>query len=556
MPFRDLTFVSAAALVLVSFACSDPDSRGPGPTAEGLEPTRGFILISIDTLRADALGAYGYSRPTSPVFDALAEQGTLFERAVIQYPSTLTSHMSIFTGLYPQEHRVLPPSTVLSKSIATLPEQFQSRGFRTAGHTEGGFVAGGYGFRRGFDEFTDTAYRADTDVERTFDRGLEFLRSLAPEDRFFLFLHTYSVHDPYEPPEEYRSMFWSGEPPATFDSSGENLRRVNQGELDVDTETIEYFRAMYDASVRYVDDVLGRFLVELESLGMLEDTTLILTSDHGEEFLEHGKVAHTQVYPESLYVPLLVVHPRQSTPRRVAAVVEAVDLAPTLFELAGLEDTPAVSGRSLMPFLTGAATSGRASQGYSEVFDVEFVRTVVAQDREERYQIVMVEPEWDPVGPWIRGRVTFDVDPGPIRFEAQSFHEPRRISVEVEGERLPDLTIGPQWQPVEIDLPAGRQVYRVTLEADGCVSPSEVGRGEDGRCLAFQVRAFEPRRFELYDLTRDPTAQTDLFRDQLRIRRRLAERLLAMRWEAHAEAEHRALSEADEETLRALGYLD
>jgi hypothetical protein len=523
---------------------------------DDLGPTRGFILISIDTLRADALGAYGYDLPTSPVIDELAQRGTLFERAVIQYPSTLTSHMSIFTGLYPQEHQVLPPSTVLSETIATVPEQFQAHGFRTAGHTEGGFVAGGYGFRRGFDEFTDTAYRADTDIERTFDRGLEFLRSLADEDRFFLFLHTYSVHDPYEPPDLYRDMFWTAPLPETFDSSGENLRRVNKGEMEIDTEAVQYFRAMYDASVRYMDDVLGQFLAELEALGLADETTLILTSDHGEEFLEHGKMAHTQVYPESLLVPLLVVHPQQTVGRRVTEVVEAVDLAPTLFEMAGLQETPPVSGRSLVPLLEGAGTEGRASQGYAEVFDVEFARTVIAQDRDERYQILMVEPEWDPVGPWIRDRVTFDVEKGPVRFETQSFHEPRTIAVDLEGRSLEDLEIEPGWRPVEIDLPAGQQVYRVTLDADSCASPLEVGQGEDGRCLAFQVRDFSPRRFELYDLVGDPGARVDLYREQSQIRRRLAARLLALEWEPKGEAGQRPLSETDEETLKALGYLD
>ena len=161
-----------------------------------------------------------------------------------------------------------------------------------------------------------------------------------------------------------------------------------------------------------------------------------------------------------------------------------------------------------------------------------------------------------PVGPWIRDRVTFDVDRGPVRFEAQSFHEPRRISVEVEGQRLADLEIGPGWRPVEIDLPAGRQVYRVTLEADDCVSPAAIGQGEDGRCLAFQVRAFSPRRFELYDLVRDPVAADDLYQQQGQIRERLARRLLAMGWEPRAAAGVRPLSAADEETLRALGYLD
>ncbi|MGB5175506.1 MAG: sulfatase-like hydrolase/transferase, partial [Thermoanaerobaculia bacterium] len=191
-PARFWVPVACVAVVALLAGCGlrqSPPSGGFDP-----QPTRGYILISIDTLRADHLGAYGYDRDTSPFLDSLAASGTLFERAVVQYPSTLTSHMSIFTGLYPQEHEVLPPSTVLSGEIETLPEIFQRHGFRTAGHTEGGFMAGGYGFARGFDEFTDTAYGSDTDVERTFRRGLDSLQSLEADEPFFLFLHTYAVH--------------------------------------------------------------------------------------------------------------------------------------------------------------------------------------------------------------------------------------------------------------------------------------------------------------------------------------------------------------------------
>ncbi len=553
---RSVANIALVVLAVSVLGCGGSSQLEPLPGADLLRPTRGIVLISIDTLRADALGAYGYPLPTSPVFDRLAERGTLFEQAVAQYPSTLTSHMTIFTGLYPQEHQVLPPSTVLSESLPTIPEWLSARGFRTAGHTEGGFVAGGYGFQRGFEEFTDTAYRSDTDIERTFERGEDFLRSLQEDERFFLFLHTYSVHDPYEPPEGYQSMFWRTPPADALDSSGETLRRINQGEMEIDPETVEYFRAMYDASVRYMDDVLGRFVAELEALGLQDETTLIVTSDHGEEFFEHGKMAHTQVYPESVLVPLLVVHPEQTKGRRVSEIVETVDLAATILELAGVTDPPQTSGRSLVPLIAGSVAEQPASDGYAEVLDIEFVRTLLARDRGQQYQVVMVEPEWDPVGPWIRDRVTFDVEKGPIRFESQSFHQPRKVTVDLAGRSLGELEIRPGWHPYEVELPQGSQIYRVTFEAESCISPAEVGEGSDGRCLAFQVRDFEPRRFELYDLNLDPLAQVDLFAERLDIRRRLADRLLGLAWEPLGEGEQRDLSKEDEETLKALGYLD
>lgn len=174
-------------LIFTSCGRSDSLEEQPTETALALGPTRGYILISIDTLRADHLGCYGYHKPTSPFLDSLASKGALFERVFVQYPATLVSHMSLFTGLYPLEHGVYPPSAVLSAEIETLPERFLSAGFKTSGHTEGGFVAGEYGFARGFSDFTDTPYSDDRDIERTFDRGIEFLSRLEPMDRFFLF---------------------------------------------------------------------------------------------------------------------------------------------------------------------------------------------------------------------------------------------------------------------------------------------------------------------------------------------------------------------------------
>ena len=543
-------------LLSVAWGCAPRDGHRVSSPDADLEPPRGVILISIDTLRADRLGAYGYAKETSPNFDRLAASGVLFEHAIAPYPSTLTSHMSMFTGYYPQEHGVLPPSTVLADSIETLPERFLEHGFRTAGHTEGGFVAGGYGFRRGFEEFTDTAYQADTDVERTFDRGLAFLRRLGADDRFFLFLHTYSVHDPYTPPEEYQRLFWSQPPPDVFASSGENLRRINEGELDLSAEGLTYFEAMYDASVRYVDDVLGRFVAELTESGLLAETLLVVTSDHGEEFLEHGRMAHTQVYPECLEVPLLIVHPDLATGRSVRGLVELVDLPPTLYELAGLPAPATLSGESLVAQIGDPERMPIDNEAYAEVLDIEFSYTLWSQKSDHLFQIMMTEPEVDPTGPWVRGAVSFDVEQPVVRFEAHSFHEPRVVRVLIDDREQEALQIEPHWAPVEIVMPRGEGMRRLRLEADGCLSPSTVSDSEDDRCLAFQMRGLRPLRFELYDLVADPGAQNDIYPQSGRIGKALSRRLLGLEWQALAAGSERTLSAEDEATLKALGYLD
>ena len=352
---RSVRLAMAVAAALASLA----GCAGSGPETDEARsaprPTRGYILISLDTLGAKHLGAYGSRRPTSPFFDSLAARGMLFENAFVQYPSTLVSHMSIFTGLYPQQHGVYPPSYRLSPEIGTLPERFSQAGFRTAGHTEGGFVGHGYGFARGFDEFTDPRVKHTTDIEKTFEKGLAFLRGLGAEDRFFLFLHTYSIHDPYEPPEPYASLFWPGEPPSSM--TGLPIGGVNAGLVDVDDREIDYFQALYDGGVRYADDVLAGSSTSCASSMLEEQTTIVVTSDHGEEFRQHGRVGHTQLYPETLHVPLLVLHPDLPDGRRVPELVQSIDLAPTLLEMAGVEPLVGAAGRSLVPLMERPAAA-------------------------------------------------------------------------------------------------------------------------------------------------------------------------------------------------------
>ncbi len=368
-------------VILWAFLCGCRTASDPPAVAA----TRGYILISIDTLRADHLGCYGYSRATSPFIDSLAARGVVFENAIVQVPGTLPSHMSIFTGLYPAEHDVRAPAGVLAPDIPTLPELFRQRGFKTAGHTEGGYVHGGYGFARGFDEFSHEAKKIESDAERTFVRGLEFLRRLGPEERFFLFLHTYTVHDPYFPLERYAALYWDGPAPETFRATGPNLAAFNRGKAELTPAALEYFKACYDASINYVDDVVRDFFANLELLALSDEVTVLLTSDHGEEFLEHGRLVHEQIYPESLRVPLIVLHPDLRRPRRIRTLVESIDIAPTLYEIAEIPP-PSMSGRSLVPLLMGREEL--ESEAYAESA-TEPIRSVLRFDEDGFHQLLV-----------------------------------------------------------------------------------------------------------------------------------------------------------------------
>jgi arylsulfatase A-like enzyme len=531
-------------------------------------PRGRFVLVSLDTLRADHLGSYGYARPTSPFLDSLAARGTLFENAIAQLPGTLPSHMSIFTGLYPAEHGVYPPDAVLSPRIRTLPEVLHAHGFRTAGHVEGGYVEGRYGFSRGFDEWSDPSplveregrlFKTTDAVKRTFRSGLDFLGKVRPSESFFLFLHTYSVHDPYDPPEPYRSLYWKGEPPpGAFEPIGTELLAFNQGGRTLAPRAVEYYQALYDAQINYTDDVVKDFFGGMASLGLGDDVTVIVTSDHGEEFLEHGKLVHQQVYHEDVHVPLIVVPPGQKEARRVSSLVQSIDIAPTVYELARvpLAARPHVSGRSLVPLLSGEprpAEDGRR-EAYAEAF-VTRDRVLYRQSGDGFHALVRRQPPAGEVEGWARGPLRFETFEPRVRFWIASYWKPRELLVRLEGGRARTEPIDTAGRWMELDVPSGEGKRGVEIASPTCTVPRAVGQGEDVRCLSFRVKDLEPSTWELFDVGGDARESRDLSQDRPALTRELAARLGGYRWKALAAPTNEPLDREAEEQLRALGYL-
>lgn len=539
----------AAALALCLAACAERPTAERRPEGS-FRPTRGYVVIDLDALRADRLGLYGYSRPTSPFLDRLAQRSVVVDWAFASYPSTLVSNMSLFTGLYAPQHGVYPPSGVLSERIETLPERFAAAGFRTAGHSEGGFMSGSYGFARGFDEWSDTPHEAETDIERTFDRGVRFLESLAGDERFFLLLHTFSPHDPYEPPPEHRTGLASraaeGPPP-----TGPTLHGYNAGKVRLDEEQIAVFSDLYDASIHYLDAVIERFFGRLEPLGLASDTTVVILADHGEEFGEHGQLAHGQLYPETLRIPLLIVHPDIGQGLRLSSPVSNVDVAPTLYDLAGISIPPGLAGRNMLLELQGRTR--RPDEVYAEVRTQEIGRTLIQRRGDALHQLVSYALEPDPEGTWVSRAVAFDATP-PFVLEARSFARARRIELRRPGSGQV-LQLGTEWSSHPI--PAGGQTLeRIELATDACDTPADLGLGDDERCLSFQVRRPVPQRLELFELLGDPLAANDISRSQAARAVELSERLQAYRrLEPIAPPGTQVLSDEVSDTLRALGYI-
>ena len=337
------------ATVLVAFlAChSEQVSRPPN-----------LLVISLDTLRSDHLGLYGYSRPTSPHLDAFGEESVVFERAVSQSASTTPSHRALFQSR---------PASSYQREGTMLAEVLSGHGYATAAWTGGGNIAARLGFGKGFDHYVedDGGLAGSLSAVRVW---LEQQR----EGPFFLFLHSYDIHLPYDPPPPHDDLFF---PEYRGSLSGSEtrdlLRRVRKaGQYkdlaeppDVSEEDRRRIVALYDGGIHYTDQLVGRFLAELRELGLDQNTHVVVLSDHGEEFWDHGSVTHSHtVYEELVRVPLIWRFPdRRHAGRRIDSLVRMMDVAPTALEALGLAIPAEFQGRSLIALIEGQADEPRAA---------------------------------------------------------------------------------------------------------------------------------------------------------------------------------------------------
>jgi arylsulfatase A-like enzyme len=320
-------------------------------------PTRAddpnIVLISIDTLRRDHLSTYGYRKKTSPFLDTLAGESAVFNNAIAQAPYTVTSHITMMTSLWPSTHQILTHDY----QDRLLPQVLKAWGYQTAGFTGGGQVSAVYGFDRGMDVYDFEGGRSEV----IFPKATEWIAKTLGNP-FFLFLHTYDVHMPYEPPPPYDSLF----DPAYDGVVG----RWTEGCVVIDESALfNRILDLYDGEIRYVDAQIQRVVQFLREKGLYENTMLIITSDHGEEFMEHGTMAchaHT-LYNELLLIPLIIKFPKgQWAGRTILDPVALNDLMPTVL---GSIDIPVPShsqGESLLDYLEGKVKRDRQRPIFSE----------------------------------------------------------------------------------------------------------------------------------------------------------------------------------------------
>ena len=390
--------VWALALTVLSSSCGT-DGQAVAALDFTAGPPPNVVLISIDTLRADALHCYGNALPTSPNMDKLAQSGVLFEDPTAPTSWTLPSHLSMLTGLSISAHGVCDDRVFqgakaehfeLPMRGTFLPEVLQQRGYETAGFYSWKYLEPEYGFGAGFDRYervgrtvwSNPEKRAIYEAMRAEGRNDELKAWFAAEpsafddhaptshlvvdetikwleernaDPFFLFVHLFDAHNDYLPPKGFDQFDTDYQGP--IDGSGVTARD-SQVLPGMDPRDLEHLRALYLGEVSWVDHQVGRLTEQLRAQGLADNTLIVLTADHGEEFFEHGhKVHRTHLYRETVQVPLIMSWPgRLPAGKRVAEPVGLVDITPTVAEITNTGLPAAVSGRSLVPAMQGQST--------------------------------------------------------------------------------------------------------------------------------------------------------------------------------------------------------
>lgn len=332
------TLVALAIVGLFLTSCSrKPDTSAVAGKLSG----QNLLLITLDTTRADRIGCYGYNPAATPTLDALAARGVLFENAFAQVPLTLPSHCSILTGRYPREHGVRDNArNALAPSFPTLATVFKEHGYQTAAFVASFVLDSRFRLDRGFDAYNDDMGEVNFDVQALewqqpanviTDRALGWLES-AKRGSFFCWVHYYDPHQPYRPPEKFRRA-------------------------DV---------LPYDGEIAFMDTQIKRLSDWLASNGLVERTLVMVVGDHGEAFGEHVEKGHSEhVYHVNVHIPMFFAHPGVvQRGKRVSAIVESVDVFPTILELFGWQAPPGLMSRSLASALAGRDIAGVSA--YSE----------------------------------------------------------------------------------------------------------------------------------------------------------------------------------------------
>jgi len=334
------------SIVVIIILAASFASAALGAEGSPAKP-RNLIIVSIDTLRADRLGCYGNDRPTSPAIDRIAGEGVVFDDASAPSPWTKPSHASLLTGLYPSRNGAVAMDSDMREDVVHLASHLAGRGFQTLAVVNS-MLLNQHGLERGFQQLKYVPFvQGNRKSSPVTAPAIEMLRKRDRSKPLFALVHYMDVHSDYLSLPKYEKMFVR--PYEGFaDGTTQQLYRFAAGQFDLEKKDAAHLLDLYDAGVRQVDDELARLFGFLEDDGLLDDTLLVVLSDHGEEFLEHGSVlhGHTQ-FQEVVRVPLIFRGPGVPAGKRVKAAVSLIDVMPTALAHLGVPVPGDLDGVSL-----------------------------------------------------------------------------------------------------------------------------------------------------------------------------------------------------------------
>jgi len=351
-----------------------------------------IFLYVVDTLRADHLGCYGYDRGTSPRLDAFARESTLYEYAYAQTSWTRPSAASILTGLYPKTHGTIGRDDRLNDEVVTIAERLRDGGYETIGVVANGHLHETFGFDKGFQTYIYTGLVSSARVHREVEALLRPRLDRKDRSPLFVLIWTIDPHDPYEPEPEDADLFGIGDLEPLETDEGNLLIKIRMGEIRPTPSQKEFLKARYDQEIFGNDRAFGHLLDLLESHGRKDETVVIFTADHGEEFFDHGDVGHGRtLYNEQIRIPLIVKDPNLA-PGRIVSKAQHVDLYPYILEIAGLYREEGLDGISLTEIGDGPRTI------FSEVNLDGYDVTAVLKDHKAVYtRIRNADPNFVPI---------------------------------------------------------------------------------------------------------------------------------------------------------------
>jgi arylsulfatase A-like enzyme len=327
-----------------------------------------IFLISIDTFRRDHLGCYGYPINITPNIDNFSGDAIKFNEHYANAPSTCISHGSLFTSLIPSEHgaSVHKPS-LIKKGIKTLAWILYENGYHTMNINDGSQMSKIYGLWYGFEKSRASEWR-DTQKNNLFDNtkiAKKWIDGL--QKNFFLFLHTYHIHAGYYPNRNILKRFWDYDLASPMDITPEYLQRIHREEVKLSKEGLQHIINCYDAEIVEMDEAFGDFINFLKQRGIYDDSLIVLTSDHGEGFMEHGFLEHCELFDEVLKIPLIIKLPKNKRAKeQVEKVTQSLDIAPTILSYLGLDCPPYFQGVNILQDFQNnrVVISQRDSDGY------------------------------------------------------------------------------------------------------------------------------------------------------------------------------------------------